>query len=234
MSTKKSSPQSDKSTGKSTPAKKHVLSHHASVLEHDPTVSLSERIDTSVFLPEDVHLLTLRDGGIDEIRAIHTRVYLRPRGKHAAFLITSESDLTAQAQNALLKVLEDPPLYAHIVLSVPTPRTLLETVRSRVHFLSDDVEHRAYDFPDAHTVLDASLPQRLLLVEPLIERKNIEEICAFIEKVHRYITDVYASNSSILTDQTKSATTTIDYVRMNGAMVKMLVEAWVLTLPVKA
>lgn len=231
MSTKKSSPQSAKGIHVQAHTK-HVVSHHASVIRHaqEEGTSLREKIDVTNILPVDVHEMILVDGSVEEIRDLHTRVYLKPRGDVALFIVTCPT-LSLQAQNALLKLLEDPPQYARIVLGVPVPRVLLETVRSRVHILEEDVTTKPVTDVTPKMLLSASYPQRLVIVESLIEEKNIEKICSLIEDTAQYIQMEYADSYAVILDQTKSAVTTIEYLRMQGSMVKMLVEAWVLTLP---
>jgi hypothetical protein len=240
MSTKKSSPRSAKKKEALPPAPKqmrshgkHVLHHHAHVIEHtENDIPLKERVETSGFAPEDIHEFLFPEGGVDEVRMLSERVYLRPRGDAALYVVTCAT-FTPQAQNALLKLLEDPPEHAVIVLGVAAPRTLLETIRSRVHILHDGALSAA-PLLQPETLLDATLPTRLLLIEPLIELKDIDAACACVESVLALIHTRYADDYEILLDQTRSAAQTCAYLRMQGAMTKMLLEAWVLTLPLTA
>ena len=239
MSTKKSSPRSAKKKDALAAVPKqrrshvtHVLSHHAYVLEHTThDVPLRERFDVSAFNPEDVHEFVFSEGGVDEVRLLQERVYLKPRGKKALYLAACAA-FTHQAQNALLKLLEDPPTHAVIVLGVASPRSLLETIHSRVHILTDTpLLHDTEIQPEE--LLHASLPQRLVLIEPFIEAKDIDAACKCIESVLTYIHAHYRNNHAVLLDQTKAAVSTSTYLRMQGAMMKMLLEAWVLTLPIQ-
>jgi hypothetical protein len=240
MSTKKSSPRSAKKKEALASAPKqrrshgtHVLHHHAHVIEHtEHDIPLRERVDTSGFAPEDIHEFTFPEGGVDEVRMLSERVYLRPRGDTALYVVTCAT-FTHQAQNALLKLLEDPPAHAVIVLGVAAPRTLLETIRSRVHILQDGALSTEPQL-QAATLLDATLPARLLLLESLIESKDVDAACSCVESVLALIHERYADNYQVLLDQTRSATVTCTYLRMQGAMIKMLLEAWALTLPLRA
>ncbi len=238
MSTKKSSQQSVRKIPAAVvksnavdSTESYVLRHHAHVIQHDIGNSppLKLRIKTDSFNPEDVHEFIFAEGGIDEVRELQSRVYLKPRGEKALYL-AAFGVLSNQAQNALLKLLEDPPSHAFIVLGVATPRTLLPTILSRVQVLDTQTRTSALH-TDAKELLSASLPQRLILLEPYIESKNIEQICTLIETVHTEVMKEYSSESAVLLDQTRATTQTISYIRMQGALVKMLLEAWVLTLP---
>lgn len=240
MSTKKSSLRSAKATpakvslAKSAvhPAKQHVLQHHAHVIQHSilSEVPLSARIQTEEFKPEDIHEFVFEDGGVGEVRELHNRVYLKPRGERALYLVAF-GDLSNQAQNALLKVLEDPPSHAVIVLGVPSPRTLIPTILSRVQILEDAPIVELFD-DDAHALLSASLPQRLTLLTPYIENRDVEKLCSLIEKTLSVVQKMHPANKALIREQTQSAVLTVQYLRMQGSMVKMLAEAWALTLPV--
>ncbi len=71
--------------------------------------------------------------GIDTVRAFVSTVYLTPNELDFKMYIFDEADrLTPQAQNALLKIIEEPPKRVFIFLLVKNPGALLQTVRSRV------------------------------------------------------------------------------------------------------
>ncbi len=239
MSTKKSSPRSAKKivapiahTQRRSDSV-HTLHHHAHVIEHTIyDVPLRERINVNQFKPEDIHEFVFQEGGVDEVKVLQERVYLRPRGEQALYL-AAFGDLTLQAQNKLLKLLEDPPAHAIMVLGVPSPRTLLETIRSRVHVLADAALPTEVRL-DPQQLLAASLPQRLVMIESLVDQRDAEHAIACIDSVLVYIQKQYADNHAVLLDQTHAAVATSTYLRMHGAMMKMLLEAWVLTLPVEA
>jgi DNA polymerase-3 subunit delta' len=69
---------------------------------------------------------------VDEIRVATRGLQLRPMEGVAKMLIIDGADkMTIEAQNALLKTLEEPPGTAHIVLVSAKPSILLPTVLSR-------------------------------------------------------------------------------------------------------
>lgn len=71
--------------------------------------------------------------GVDEIRRIQSDVSIRPMySKRKIYVIENADRMTAQAQNCLLKTLEEPPPFAVIILTVGNFEAMLETVRSRV------------------------------------------------------------------------------------------------------
>ncbi|MBR0366407.1 MAG: hypothetical protein IJH94_06375 [Clostridia bacterium] len=70
--------------------------------------------------------------GVGPIRALISECGAKPFSeKHKVFIIKDGDILTPEAQNALLKVLEEPPEYAVFIIVCPDAEMLLETVRSR-------------------------------------------------------------------------------------------------------
>ena len=69
---------------------------------------------------------------VDQIRELSKDVIRVPGEASAKVYIVNEADtMNIAAQNALLRILEDPPGYAVFVLSTDNPKALLPTVRSR-------------------------------------------------------------------------------------------------------
>lgn len=68
---------------------------------------------------------------IDAIRELNKSISLKPYSKYRVYLIDEAEKLTLQAQNALLKTLEECPDYGIIILVTKNELSLLETIRSR-------------------------------------------------------------------------------------------------------
>lgn len=72
---------------------------------------------------------------IDQVRVILDDITVRPAKGRKVYLIQEADRMTPQAQNCLLKTLEDPPPYAVIIMTAGNFESLLITIRSRVvHF----------------------------------------------------------------------------------------------------
>lgn len=70
---------------------------------------------------------------VDDIRAqINNDVAIKPySSKYKVYIMNEAEKMTPQAQNAILKTLEEPPAYAVILLLVSNVNTLLPTILSR-------------------------------------------------------------------------------------------------------
>jgi len=70
--------------------------------------------------------------GVDTIREMRQNARLKPlQGDTRVWLLDECHQLTKDAQNALLKALEDPPSHAYFVLATTDPDKLLKTIRTR-------------------------------------------------------------------------------------------------------
>jgi DNA polymerase-3 subunit delta' len=70
---------------------------------------------------------------VDDIRerVIAAAAYRPFEGEHRVFVIGAAEAMAEESQNALLKTLEEPAPFAHLILISSEPELLLETVRSR-------------------------------------------------------------------------------------------------------
>ena len=94
-------------------------------------------------------ITTKKSIGVDEIRDIIADVYTRPfKAKKKVYIIEDGEALTVGAQNALLKVLEEPPEYAVFILCTSEAEKILPTIQSRSRILrflpKSDNEIRLY------------------------------------------------------------------------------------------
>jgi len=70
--------------------------------------------------------------GIESIREVEKMTRLRPFGKSRVILLDESHQLTATAQEGLLKPLEDCPDYCYIIICTTEPDHMIKTIRSRV------------------------------------------------------------------------------------------------------
>ncbi len=71
---------------------------------------------------------------IDAVRALREEAYILPNEAPVrVFILCDVQSMTDQAQNALLKLLEEPPAHVRLLLTCENRSQLLETVRSRLY-----------------------------------------------------------------------------------------------------
>ena len=90
-------------------------------------ILIQEHPDVLIVPPDPPQLLIK----LGQVRAlIHSAQYLPAEAPRKVFILTAASFMK-EAANSLLKVLEEPPDYVHIILCAENPGELLATIRSR-------------------------------------------------------------------------------------------------------
>lgn len=136
----------------------------------------------------NTHLITpLPSIGIMEIRKIKQLLSLRPMGETNRLIIITDMDkATVEAQNALLKILEEPPKSTYLVLTARNPNNLLPTVVSRCQVISKgnrekhDENHTRNEEKILIEILTGSPGQRIIYVQEKIKTK--EDGMQFLDK----------------------------------------------------
>jgi DNA polymerase III delta prime subunit len=100
--------------------------------------------------------------------------------------------MTNEAQNALLKTLEEPPADAMFFFIVPAPEVLLPTLRSRAQILTLRSGKKTEDLVDAKKFLAAPVAKRLEMLKPLLEKddddkRDTGEIIRFLGSLERLL-----------------------------------------------
>jgi DNA polymerase III delta prime subunit len=81
--------------------------------------------------------------GIEVVKQIQKKVFLKPIKSKSKLLIIEDAQLlTIEAQNALLKVLEEPPANTLIILGTETKEALLPTIQSRCQIILLEEEQK--------------------------------------------------------------------------------------------
>lgn len=74
---------------------------------------------------------------IEQMRLLKQTAYLRPMcGKKRVFIIDRAENMNDEASNSLLKILEEPPLYSHIILLTHNLDMVMPTLKSRCQILT--------------------------------------------------------------------------------------------------
>ena len=87
--------------------------------------------------------------GVDDVRNIIDEIYKKPfEGDKKVIIIYEGNKLTIQAQNALLKTIEEPPEGVHIILLCESLELILDTIKSRceIYKLTPLTKKELYDY----------------------------------------------------------------------------------------
>src|SRR6185295_6243893 len=94
--------------------------------------------------------------GIENIRIIQEKIALKPfKGERKALIVDLFSGITQEAQNAMLKLLEEPPANTLIFLTIANKDGLLPTIISRCKIIEINVKDEI--FSDSQGYIDRIL-----------------------------------------------------------------------------
>lgn len=135
------------------------------------------------------------DGRSIKIEQIHEFIRItqfKPYSlKFKVGVIISVEKATQEAQNALLKTLEEPPKNTFIILTTSNSSRLLPTIVSRCQVIElEDKEKKKTDKQIVKTILKAGVVKRFELIEEITKRKNkvqvFEEVIELLENLLAY------------------------------------------------
>lgn len=128
----------------------------------------------------DYKLIEAEDGKsikINQIRELQSDVAVKPlKSSKKIYVILDADKMNEQAQNCILKTLEEPPLYVSIFLITAFPEKLIDTVNSRVKRVKIEAEYEEKEFIKIKEFIDASKnysdTDKLKFAEYFIENKD--------------------------------------------------------------
>lgn len=162
---------------------------------------------------------------IEQIRDIQKRIQEKPIISEKKVYIIDNADLmTTEAQNCLLKTLEEPPEFAVIILIGSNSNTFLPTIKSRCTIMNfnkiSDEEITKYlrEKCDVKNIdqnmlymYQGSIGKALELKEKQEEYKNIENI---INNINRYDLIDFINNAEILYKSKEEINDILDYINV--------------------
>jgi DNA polymerase III subunit delta' len=105
----------------------------AATVERIPLI-LQSHPDVWALVPDPVRLKSpvarpmLRIG---QLRAVRRAAYFQPMGRRRVFIVDGAETMRSDVANVFLKILEEPPGSATLILTAPSPFSLLPTILSR-------------------------------------------------------------------------------------------------------
>lgn len=135
----------------------------------------------------DIHIIDPGEGsiGVEEIRGMQNDVIIKPLySARKVYLIFEADKMTVQAQNCLLKTLEEPPPYTVIILTASNYEALMETIRSRVLRLS----FKKYSNEELKTIIGGALDKPI---------DNIDFVLSFSDGIAGNALDIAGSEEFI-------------------------------------
>ncbi len=184
----------------------------------------------------DVYLRSYTHFGIEEARELTARAYGKSMTGARRVFIALFPVITAEAQNALLKTLEEPPNDALFLLITPAPMMLLPTLRSRAQML--DLGASDESVVDTAKFLKSKPRDRIDMLKPLLEkndddRRDIGNIIMFLSSLERRLSEMKNSKvDAARREGLESVYRARMYAGDKGSLLKPLLEQVALLVPV--
>lgn len=204
------------------------MTHHVSVYV-SPSCSLSV-LPSQVQTPgTDVAHFVFETFNIAAARAVIDQAHQAPLESTYRLHILVGRRFTHEAQNALLKILEDPPVTARFILVVPSQAHLLPTVRSRVVFVDTSTDPVP---PTAEEFLAENIAARLARIQRYQKAKDTNALRDIIQAVGQYIVTVPPETPWCTAVVRRTVEQAVRYSAGSGASQKMLCEHVALVVPI--
>lgn len=163
--------------------------HHAYAIEGNKKAIIQELYD---FFENDLKIKTkanpdfyfndFENFGIDNGRELRDLASRKAVSGGKMIFIIAISAITHEAQNALLKLFEEPAEGAHFFIITQTSEIFLPTLRSRLQILSQGLSFERENTLAANFA-EASMSERLNLLKDIIENKDKEKSLEFLNNL---------------------------------------------------
>jgi len=144
--------------------------------------------------------------GIEDIKQMQKKIFLKPiKSEQKAIIIDEAELLTIEAQNALLKILEEPPAHTLLILSTSTKETLLPTILSRCQIIQLEEEQPALSEKEKaeleifiQDLAEWGTGERLKKAEALAKDRDkaIEWVAKLILMLRENLIESYSANNN--------------------------------------
>jgi len=199
--------------------------HHAHVLEAESDIAhmvakehIKKHFELEITGNPDVEIIETEKFSIEQARQLKSRAYQSALHEKQVFILIC-STILREAQNALLKLLEEPSAGTYFVIIIPSVHKLLPTVRSRLSF---HTHHKTITKinDDAYIFETATIRERIEMMQPFIKDKDREGAQKFLNALEYHYYSKPEKNFSALQEVSYAQ----KYLNDTSSSLKMLLE----------
>lgn len=151
--------------------------HHAYLYQASGTVDLKAvESQALTFGIEDVTYIYSQNFGIGDVRDLTLKAYVRPQVGDTLLIAVGVEAITSEAQQALLKILEEPPQTTIFLFCIPRSVFLLPTLLSRfseMETASDNVHSPLVATEAFLSFMAMTAPERIDIISKKLTAKDI-------------------------------------------------------------
>lgn len=208
-----------------------MLSHHAYLCLVKEVSAKSIKTFVDSLKIEEVEYILVDHFGIENVRILTNRAFMMPQRGSFQILAVCTNSITVEAQQALLKILEEPPKATVFVFCLPESLFLLPTLLSR--FDKQKVSDTSYIQTNTCFVefVELSLVERLERITTYLAAKDI----IWVDKIKFGLLDKLADNPTFFTfNRLTQLFFVAEHLNTRGASNKLLLEELALSYPLSA
>lgn len=206
----------------------YICEGEADVLEEVASFLESE-LSMSVLGNPDVFIKHYEAFGIGDSREVTRLAQLRPLGERKV-LCWSAPNMTREAQDALLKLFEEPPARTHFFVVLPSVQTLRPTLLSRVQILRIPETESGVN-ANAEGFLKSDYAKRLDIVAKMAKEKDRTGALELINSLEQTLYNIEGSDPLKKQEGLEAIAQSRKYLTDKGSMLKQLLESVAIQLP---
>jgi len=163
--------------------------HHAYLIEGVEEEILPEifeflkDLDVKTSANPDFYHIKTDSFKIEDARDLKSKNYEKSFSNGKKIFIISANNLLLEAQNALLKIFEEPIENTHFFVIIPSVDSLLKTLISRFYFISARQDLASEEQKKAEKFLKMNLKDRIDFIKELLAEEESEEGEDKLEKI---------------------------------------------------
>ena len=110
--------------------------------------------------------------GIEEVRKFSEKLFFKSRGTEKALVLNLYKGATIEAQNSMLKILEEPPKNTLIIILAENSNQFLPTITSRCKIIELENKEVPKGSGEVFEIFDQNIGERFYLAQTLYEDKE--------------------------------------------------------------
>lgn len=162
---------------------------------------------------------------VEDARMLAERQLRKSSGEGKKIFIIEFTHMTQEAQNALLKVFEEPTADTHFFLLTEHGHALLPTLRSRLSVFEIEGEEAMMPYiREAKEFIRQSIPERLEFLAPYIEEKDKNMAIAFVNALETMVHEAFKKDLAPAVEFLKDLERQRGYLHDRAPSVKLILE----------
>jgi len=205
-----------------------MLPHHAYLLRVEDAKPETSQAFVSSLQIEEVNYVTLDSFGIGDVRTLTAQAFVRPQVGDTQVIVVTTSTITVEAQQALLKILEEPPVSTIFVFCLPKTLYLLPTLLSRFF---DVTSLENLEIPKENKTLDEFCTLRIADRITEITNRLGKKDLVWVDEIKACLLQKLVNDSKVLAPEKLTLLFFVaEHLQTRGASNKLLLEEMALSL----